>query len=104
MMPRTYETAPVALEGLRCWLVRRALAGSFQVMSLAARALPTDHPVRIYLSCRIPDVRKTILPATVPASDPRVRNLNLDERLIWVIGSGAIAAQAAATTLDQFPS
>lgn len=83
MTPKAYYPSPAPLERLRCALVRGALSGLLSLVWLLATLLPRNHPVRVFLSGRIPQLREELLPALVPASHPHAAALATCRRL-WM--------------------
>lgn len=70
-MPHRYTHAPARLEGLRCAVTRWMLSSLLSLIQLASRLLPKGHPTRLFLAGRVPAIRETVLPATIPAGEKR---------------------------------
>lgn len=83
-MPQHYSTSPAPLERTRCIVTRTILSTLLYLIHLASRLLPTGHPTRLFIAGRLPELRKTLLPATIASSRPPLV-AELMQRQVWIV-------------------
>ena len=69
-MPHRYRATHVRFETVRYWATRLIIRFALWLTVAAVKLLPKDHPVRIYIDGRIPEVNPILVDAvgTAPKS------------------------------------